>query len=116
MPRAPRLPSLAFFALAALLLGFGAARADDPPTFRLLLQGNRFEPAEVRVPANKRFNLVVRNADPAVAEFESVELRVERIITAGRETTLRLGPLAPGRYPFMDEFHADTAQGVLIAE
>lgn len=96
-------------------LGIGAAWAEDPPTFRLLLQGNRFEPSELRVPAGTRFLLVVRNADPTVAEFESAELRVERVITAGRETTLRLGPLAPGRYPFEDEFHRDTAKGVLIA-
>jgi hypothetical protein len=29
---------------------------------------------------------------------------------------VRIGPLAPGRYEFIGEFHADTAKGVIIAE
>jgi hypothetical protein len=29
---------------------------------------------------------------------------------------VRLRPLDPGRYPFMGEYHEDTAQGVVIAE
>ncbi|MGA7373007.1 MAG: hypothetical protein WBW37_10370 [Methyloceanibacter sp.] len=29
---------------------------------------------------------------------------------------MRLRPLDPGRYPFMGEYHSDTAQGVVIAE
>ena len=29
---------------------------------------------------------------------------------------IRLRPLAPGKYPFMGEYHAATAQGVVVAE
>jgi hypothetical protein len=29
---------------------------------------------------------------------------------------VRIGPLDPGRYEFMGEFHADTAKGVVVAE
>ncbi len=33
-----------------------------------------------------------------------------------QKNVVRLRPLGLGRYPFMGEFHADTAQGVVIAE
>jgi hypothetical protein len=29
---------------------------------------------------------------------------------------VRIGPLVPGRYPFIGEFHEATAKGVVIAE
>jgi len=29
---------------------------------------------------------------------------------------VRLRPLSPGRYPFMGEYHSQTAQGVVVAE
>ena len=41
---------------------------------------------------------------------------MEKVIGGGVYGTVRLRPLGPGRYPFMGEFHADTARGVLIAE
>jgi heme/copper-type cytochrome/quinol oxidase subunit 2 len=104
-------------ALCAMVLAASpAAHAEDPPVFSLVLKDHKFEPAELRVPADTRFQIKVRNADPTVAEIESLELKVERVITGGRETTLRLGPLAAGRYPFMDEFNSETAQGMLIVE
>ena len=30
--------------------------------------------------------------------------------------TIHLRPLGPGRYPFMGEYHSETAQGVVISE
>jgi hypothetical protein len=34
----------------------------------------------------------------------------------GEEGKVRIRPLGPGRFPFMGEFHADTAQGVIVSE
>ena len=67
------------------------------------------------VPAGKRLVLVVHNADDTPAEFESSGLGAEKVISAGRDATIRVGPLAAGRYPFADEFHQDQAHGALIA-
>ena len=102
-------------ALAALIAASRPAHADDPLTFRLTLKNHIFDPSELTVPAGKRLILIVRNADDTPAEFESRELGTEKVISAGREATVRLGPLAAGRYPFVDEFHQDQAHGVLIA-
>jgi len=38
-------------------------------------------------------------------------------VARGQRTGIvRLRPLAPGRYPFEGEYHADTAQGVVVAQ
>lgn len=100
--------------IAALLALHAPARAQDMPTFRLTLKDHRFTPAELQVPAGVRFILMVRNEDPTPAEFESSELGAEKIISAGREATIRVGPLQAGRYPFADEFN-NQANGALIA-
>ena len=43
--------------------------------------------------------------------------RVKRLSDPGqRQGAVRIGPLKPGKYPFMGEFNQATAQGVVIAE
>jgi hypothetical protein len=38
------------------------------------------------------------------------------VIPGKSKATIFIGPLAPGRYPFMGEFTAATAQGTVVAE
>ncbi len=102
-------------ALAILLAIPAPVHAEDMPTFRLSLKNHIFDPAELAVPAGKRLILIVHNADDTPAEFESSELGAEKVISAGRDATIRVGPLTAGRYPFADEFHQDQAHGVLTA-
>ncbi len=100
--------------LALALAAPAAAWADDPPT--IILKNHVFEPAELHVKANARTQVVVKNEDDTAEEFDSTDLRVEKVIAGGHEGTVRLPALTPGRYSFMGEFHADTAKGVVIAE
>ena len=101
-------------AIAALLAFHAPARAEDVPTFRLTLKADRFEPAELQVPAGVHFLLIVKNDSAAAGEFESKELNAEKIVSPGREATIRVAPLAAGRYPFENEFNT-VAKGVLVA-
>ncbi len=110
-----RVHLLGVVALAVLTAAIGTAWAEDPATFRLTIKDHAFDPAELTVPAGKRLILIVRNSDDTPAEFESRGLGAEKVISAGREATIRVGPLAAGRYAFNDEFHQDQAHGVLIA-
>jgi len=57
--------------------------------------------------------LHVKNLDPTPMEFESVSLRVEKVVTGNGEGLIRLRPLSPGRYNFFDDFHQQTT-GVLV--
>ena len=105
------------FKLAALaiLLAAGAAQAADPE-ITLIIKDHRFEPSEVRVPANTKVKLLVQNQDASAEEFESHSLNREKVIPGKGKATIYIGPLTVGRYPFFGEFHEKTAQGVVIAE
>jgi plastocyanin len=103
--------------LAAALIAapLPAAVAGDD-AYTLTIKDHRFDPAELKVPAGQKIKLTVQNLDSTPEEFESYELNREKIIPGGKSTSVYIGPLEAGRYPFFGEFHQDTAQGVLIAE
>lgn len=82
----------------------------------LTIREHRFEPSELKVAANQKIRLIVKNLDATPEEFESHELNREKVIPGKGQTTIYIGPLKAGRYPFMGEFNQKTAQGVVIAE
>lgn len=101
-------------AAALLCLCFAApARAMD--VFALTLKDHTFTPTELTVPANERFRIEVENKDAIPAEFESGDLRVEKIVVGGGKISVLAGPLKPGVYKFFDDYHPDTAKGTLTA-
>jgi len=107
------------FALAVLLALLGAASVGGMAAaqeFKLTIRNHKFEPAEIRVPAGKRISIEVSNEDATPEEFESRALKIEKVIPGKSKGLVRIGPLAPGRYEFIGDFHADTAKGVVIAE
>ena len=99
---------------AALALPMSAYA--ELPRFTVSIKNHHFEPNEVTVPAGKRIRLVIDNKDPTPEEFESRSLRVEKIIPGGSKGTLTIGPLKPGAYEFVGEFHESTAKGTLHAK
>jgi len=92
------------------------ATADDPLNIAVSIKDHRFNPAEIHVPQGKPVVLTITNTDSTAEEFDSSALKVEKVIAGGTYGTVRLRPLGPGRYPFMGEYHSDTAQGVVISE
>ena len=99
-----------------MLLGFACARADDMPTFELRILDGRFEPATLVVPAKTKFRLRIRNDGRGPAEFESDSPRKEKVLAPGASSFLIYYPLAPGRYPFFDDFHPDATRGEIVAK
>ena len=81
----------------------------------LTIKDHRFAPSEVTVPAGERFRIDVENQDSTPAEFESSDLRVEKIVVPGGKITVMAGPLKPGAYKFFDDYHPDTANGTITA-
>ena len=51
-----------------------------------------------------------------VEEFESFDLKREKIIPAKGKVIVIVGPLSSGEYSFFGEFHQETAQGKLIVK
>jgi hypothetical protein len=105
-------------AAVVMLMGTvsGPASADDPTNIPVTLKDHRFAPSEIHVPAGKPVILKITNEDPTAEEFDSSSLKIEKVIAGGNYGTVRLRPLGPGRYPFMGEYHSDSAQGVVISE
>jgi len=99
----------------ALLLAAGVACAQDQE-FKLTIKDHKFSPAELTVPANKKVKLVIENKDSTPEEFESKELKREKVIPGNSTGSVTVGPLKPGRYPFFGEFNPKTAQGVLVVQ
>lgn len=100
-----------FIALAGLV----AATAAQAAEYTLVIKDHRFEPATLEVTAGEKHMLTVRNLDPSVEEFESHELKREKLVPGGKEIKVPIGPLEPGEYPFVGEFHEDTAKGKIVA-
>lgn len=93
------------------LVGF-AAEAD----FILVIKDHKFEPTELLVPAGEKVKLFVVNKDTSPEEFESYTLNREKVVAGNSTIKIYIGPLKPGRYPFMGEFNQATAQGVIVAK
>jgi plastocyanin len=104
-----------FLAVGIFLQATGAQVAAQEASYSLTIHDTRFEPATLNVKAGTKFKLVVRNARKVAAEFESAELNREKVIPAGQTATIYIGPLAPGTYPFFDDFHQST-RGQMIAK
>ena len=109
------LRALLVLTLAAVLSGAGAAAAQDLE-IPVAIEKNRFQPDVITVKAGTPFVLVVTNKDATPEEFESHELRIEKVIPGGKTMKIRVRALKPGTYPFIGEFHEATAKGRIVAE
>ena len=96
-----------------VIAGTAATRADD---YVVTIKDHRFTPAEIKVPANQRVTITIVNEDATPEEFESNPMKVEKVIAGKSKGTVRIGPLKPGRYPFVGEYNEATAKGTVIAE
>ena len=100
---------------AALVLAAAClpANAQQAASVTVSVKNHRFQPAEVQAPAKVPIELRIKNLDPTPMEFESVRLRVEKVVSGNSEGIIRLRPLEPGRYNFFDDLHQETT-GVLV--
>jgi hypothetical protein len=102
--------SVIFFLLAAVCI---PATAQQAASVTVSVKNHQFQPAQIHAPANVPIELRVKNLDPTPMEFESVSLRVEKVVIGNGEGIIRLRPLGPGSYNFFDDFNPKTT-GVLV--
>lgn len=117
-----RHPALRFLTHPVLIAGLlllavlAPVHAEEMPTFNLLIKAGHYLPETIEVPANTKFRLLIKNEGPGAEEFESVELKKEKVLAPGASSFLIFQPLKPGSYKFFGEFHPDTAQGRIVAK
>jgi len=92
------------------------AHAEDLPTFRVEFADGKVTPARIEVPAGKRFKVTIFNTGNSAVEFESVQLRKEKVLAPGADSFVVVAALEPGEYKFFDDFHQSTGQGVIVAK
>ena len=102
----------AFLLLAAPLGAFAAGE----PEFNIAIEGHKFSPDRIEVPAAKKVKLIVDNKDATPEEFESATLKIEKVIPGKSKATIFVGPLKAGEYKFVGEFNEKTAKGVIVAK
>lgn len=102
--------------LLATALAISTLAMAAPPEYTLIIKNHRFEPSEVTVAARQKIKLVVDNQDATPEEFESHALNREKVIPGRSKATIWIGPLKPGTYDFVGEYHEDSARGRIIAK
>ena len=100
--------------VAAIVLLAAPALADPP--IPVTLKDHKFSPATIHVKAGVPNVIALTNNDDTAEEFDSTALKVEKVVAGHSSGNVRLRPLSPGKYPFMGEYHSETAQGVVIAQ
>jgi hypothetical protein len=92
-----------------------SAPAQSPiPSFAVGIRDGEFVPTSLEVPAGQKLELRVTNERKTAAEFESSDLRREKVVPVGGQVTVYVGPLRPGTYEFFDDFNPQI-RGRLVA-
>ncbi|TMJ38858.1 MAG: cupredoxin domain-containing protein [Alphaproteobacteria bacterium] len=92
------------------------AEAADPMTYEITLKDQKFAPAELKVSAGTAFIIKLKNENDAPAEFESKEMKFEKVVAGHAEIVVKVKALPKGIFKFVDEYHEDTALGTVEAE
>ena len=107
-----RFPLLTLALILAMTIGATAQEA----AYTLVIKDHQFQPTEIEIPAGQKIALLVKNNDTTPEEFESTELRREKVVAGGEQITVYIGPLKPGKYEFFGDFNPTTARGHIIAK
>jgi plastocyanin len=105
-----------YILIALCVAAVQAFSAADEVT--LTIKNHVFEPKELKVPAGKKVKILVVNQDATPAEFESKPLNREKIIPGKSTGVINVGPLKPGRYGYVEEYHENEAgaQGTIVVD
>ena len=102
-------------ALIALSSPF-ALGAEELLVLKLSATDGKFEPLKLEVPAGKRFKIEISNDGKGPMEFESKDLKQEKVLAAGAKSSVVINALKPGTYVFFDEYHPEAPKGQIVAK
>lgn len=94
---------------------FGFCCSAEVLKYEITIKDHKFLPQIIEAPTDTVIKLKITNLDPTIEEFESFDLKREKIVVGnGGKIIVTVGPLKPGEYVFFGEFNQKTAQGKLI--
>jgi plastocyanin len=111
-----RLVSNASLAAFIVFAAAGFAHAENSVEIPLSYKDKKFDPPEISAPANTPIVIKFKNLDHDAMELESDSLKIEKVVPAGRDATIKVKAQKPGRYEFFDEYNEKTARGALVVK
>ena len=105
-----------FLILSTFSYSVNAEDAQQGLTVKVQIKNHRFIPSQVKAPANTPFALIVENLDSTIEEFESIDLKREKIVGGNKTIYLKFEGLSSGEYEFFGDFNKRTAFGKLIVK
>jgi Cupredoxin-like domain len=90
--------------------------AEELTVFRLVARDGSFEPLKLEVAAGKRFKIEISNEGKGPMEFESRDLKQEKVLASGAKSSVVINGLKPGSYVFFDDYHPDAPKGEIVAK
>ena len=100
-------------ALFIAMLIAGNKNNEQLAHYELIIKDHRFHPDQLTITANHKVVLNIKNQDDSVEEFESFDLKREKLVPAHGQILVNIGPLSAGEYKFFGEFNQATAQGII---
>jgi uncharacterized protein (DUF58 family) len=107
--------TLSKYTLLLLLMVTSSVFAAEKYTVELEMKDGELIPQVLEVPAKTPIRIKIRNTGTSPVEFESTQLRKEKVLAPGANSVVVIAPLKPGRYTFFDDFHLSHPQGEIVA-
>ncbi|OBU27298.1 cupredoxin domain-containing protein [Photobacterium kishitanii] len=107
---------LALIILSFYLFSPISVYAAEKFTVHLQIKNGDLIPAVLEVPTKKIIRIKISNIGNQPAEFESTQLRKEKVLAPGASSVVVIAPLRQGTYTFFDDFHLDHPKGKIIAK
>ncbi|EKT54258.1 cupredoxin domain-containing protein [Providencia sneebia] len=107
---------LSFALLACSLFISSSTFAAEKFTVELEMKNGDLIPRVLEVPAKTIIRIKITNTGTEPAEFESTQLRKEKVLAPGASSVVVIAPLKPGSYTFFDDFHLSHPKGEIIAK
>ena len=105
---------LSFFTVISMLLIVSCGEEENIKEYVVVLKDHNFNPAVPSVNSGEKFKLIIDNQDATAEEFESHDLKREKIIKGNTKSVVFIGKLTAGEYKYFGEFNEDEAQGKIV--
>lgn len=103
------------FLITIFVFIFSNCEVAQAKEYFIKIENHQFKPDVIEVKADEEFKLIIENLDKTVEEFESNDLKKEKLVGGGKKIKISIQALKAGQYNFFGDFHQKTAQGKLIA-
>jgi hypothetical protein len=92
----------------------GAASAQEMPVFKIEMRDGTITPSVIEAPANTPFKFEISNTGQTPVEFESLELKREKVLAPGATSSIVFRRVEPGEYEFFDDFHPEARAKLVV--